>query len=558
LTDELDAEDWALTLYDDVLGAELSSAQAALKDCGAQVSQIWDAVGSFARWLTGMLRDLNSRGVIEYDALGEAWRGPSLFNSEQDISRTFREPDWTDEVLVTGRPDLVLQTSETRRRVIELKLGSGHPEADAAQACLYHELLGAEGYVALVCFEGSALPRDVLLSSDGIVRARPALMTLIGALAGVLKGQPPPPQSGWPKPAGEAERAQGAQLLEALSNFNALASLEGEPLVGPTFVRYVLKPGKQTPVRRITSLGADLQVRLLLDAEPMIGVSGSGITVDVQRRKRDVVLFKDLRDRLQAKLGTPDSSRILAGVDLTGKIEFVDLARDVPHLLVAGVPGSGKSEWLRAAAASLIVANSPDTLRLVPVDPKRNAFGELKGSAYLWSSDIRIDKPEASVAQVLDALIDEMKRRNELFAKKSADNLAEFRLKTGSQLPRIVCLVDEYAELLMSKKKADREQVEDRFIRLAQMGRSAGIHLVLATQHPSAQIVTSLLKANIPGRVALQVSSKVQSMVIFDQTGAECLLGRGDLLLKATSHVPLRLQSAYLSDSDRREIFGGK
>ncbi len=133
-----------------------------------------------------------------------------------------------------------------------------------------------------------------------------------------------------------------------------------------------------------------------------------------------------------------------------------------------------------------------------------------------------------------------------------------FNERLDSRLPRLVCVVDEYAELLMgTKKKADREQVETGFVRIAQMGRAAGIHLVLATQRPSRQVVTGVLKANIPGRIALRVSNRVESGVVLDQSGAEFLLGRGDLLLATGASALVRLQSAYLTDADRHEIFRG-
>jgi DNA segregation ATPase FtsK/SpoIIIE-like protein len=246
---------------------------------------------------------------------------------------------------------------------------------------------------------------------------------------------------------------------------------------------------------------------------------------------------------------------VLAGIDLTGRVEFIDLAKDAPHLLVAGVPGSGKSEWLRTAVASLMVTNTTNTLCLVLIDPKKNAFGELSGSPYLWRPDALIDTPGGNVFPILFDLIEEMKRRYDVFAKVSADHLADYQLKVGFLLPRLVCIVDEYAELLMGAKKEDREQIETSFVRIAQMGRAAGIHLVLATQRPSRQVVTGVLKANIPGRVALQVANRTESGVVLDQSGAQFLLGRGDLLLATGSGALLRLQSAYMSETDRRQIF---
>jgi DNA segregation ATPase FtsK/SpoIIIE, S-DNA-T family len=290
----------------------------------------------------------------------------------------------------------------------------------------------------------------------------------------------------------------------------------------------------------------------------MIDLSAGRVAVDVQRKDREFVSFGELRDRLNAENKEAGDSHVLAGVDLAGRIEFVDLAKDVPHLLVAGVPGSGKSEWLRAAVASLIVTNTPNTVRFILIDPKKNAFGELSGSSYLWRSDSLIDTPEGQVIPLLNNLIEEMKDRYERFKKVSADDLLDYQRKTRLQLPRLLCVVDEYAELLMgTRKKADREQVETSFMRIAQMGRAAGIHLVLATQRPSRQVVTGVLKANIPGRVALKVSNRIESGVVLDQSGAEFLLGMGDLLLAAASSTPIRLQSAYLSETDRQEIFRG-
>jgi DNA segregation ATPase FtsK/SpoIIIE, S-DNA-T family len=422
LTRELNAEKWARTLYDQALGPELTKSQSALRENGAEVLQLWHAVRSFANWFCGLLAEAMQLGAIRYDERKEAWLGAaSLFDQECDLTATLREPDWTAEVIVAGRADHLIRLADNRWCIVEFKLGGGHAESDAAQACLYHELLGGgAGSAALVRFNGETEPDQLLLASDWIAEARPKLLTLIGSLARVTVRAPrdrsnPEPRRVWPKPADEAEIKLGKRVIEALVEFNAEARLAAEPLVGPTFVRFLLEPGRGVAASRIERQGPNLQLRLQLEKEPMIGRSEGRIVVDVQRPDREYVPFDDLRGVLESKRNAVGNSHVLAGLDLKGKVEFIDLAGDSPHLLVGGMPGSGKSEWLRSAVASLLVTNTPDTLRLVLVDPKKNAFGEMAGSEYLWRPDTLLDSPQGRVIPLLAELIDEMQRRYELF-----------------------------------------------------------------------------------------------------------------------------------------------
>ncbi len=235
-------------------------------------------------------------------------------------------------------------------------------------------------------------------------------------------------------------------------------------------------------------------------------------------------------------------------------MQFVDLASsNNPHLLVAGTAGGGKSEWLRSAIAGLMLSNTPETLRLVLIDPKRTAFAELKGSPYLQGSNGLVYPPEHSAFDVLDSLIEEMERRYKLFEENLVGDLPEYQAKTGKVLPRIVCVCDEYADLLVDR--AATKHVEAAIIRLGAKARAAGIHLIIATQCPDHKTVGGALKMNLSGRVCLRVSNHHQSNMIINQSGAERLLGKGDLFFLSIGD-PVRLQSPYLSAEERARFFG--
>ena len=221
--------------------------------------------------------------------------------------------------------------------------------------------------------------------------------------------------------------------------------------------------------------------------------------------------------------------------------------------MVAGTAGGGKSEWLRSAIAGLMLSNTPETLRLVLIDPKRTAFAELKGSPYLHREDGLVYPPEHSALDVLDSLIEEMERRYKLFEQNLVSDLPEYQAKTGEVLPRILCVCDEYADLLADR--AATKNVEAAIVRLGAKARAAGIHLIVATQYPDRKTVGGALKMNLSGRVCLRVASHIQSNMIINQSGAERLLGKGDLFFLSIVD-PVRLQAPYLSATDRASIFG--
>jgi hypothetical protein len=567
LDGELNADAWIEALYEHALGQELTRQHALLRENGEEVLTLWRGVQSFARWFCGILKEAVQSGLLRYDGQAEQWiGGESLFQPECELEATFFQPEWTHPVVVSGRLDQVIRVAPDQCCVIEFKLGGGHCESDAAQACLYRELLGRNGgSAAIVCFGGEPEPQEILLAGASIQQELPVLLALIGALAGVtpFTGHEHATAPGtsetatpseWPKKASPAELEIERQLIEALREFGAEARAVAEPLVGPAFVRYQLEPGRSVTASKIERQGPNLQMRLRLHEEPIIQRTGGRIAVDIRRPEREVVQFSGLRPEIEARKTDCGNSSAVAGVDINGRVHFIDLAGSCPHLLVGGTPGSGKSEWLRSAVASLLITNTPDSLRLVLVDPKKNAFSELAGSPFLWHPDSHLDSAGDSCLSVVEEMAEEMLRRYELFKQAGADDLARYRQKTGEVLPRVVCVVDEFADLLLAGGKRQRDDLERGFVRIAQTGRAAGIHLILATQRPSRQVVSGILKASLPGIIALKVANRTDSGVLIDRAGAQNLLGKGDLLLSVGGD-PVRLQAPWLSEEDRLFIF---
>jgi DNA segregation ATPase FtsK/SpoIIIE-like protein len=351
----------------------------------------------------------------------------------------------------------------------------------------------------------------------------------------------------------EAHAEMGKRLVRALKDYGVPVEWKGEMTAGPAFLRYFVTPGRQVRMKQLKDKPEDLGMQLGLASNPMIHNSGGRLVIDVARPDPQTVTFDSIAGQLP-RADAQGCARTPLGVDLNGCLQFVDLASpNNPHLLVAGTSGSGKSEWLRSAIAGLMLSNTPETLRLVLIDPKRTAFAELKGSPYLRGADGLVYPPEHSALDVLDSLIEEMERRYKLFEQNVAGDLPEYRKKTGKALPRIVCVCDEYADLLADRAAA--KLVGAAINRLGAKARAAGIHLIIATQHPDRKTVEGALKGNLGGRVCLRVANHQQSNMIINQSGAERLLGRGDLFFLSVGD-PVRLQSPWLSPEERARIFG--
>ncbi len=344
--------------------------------------------------------------------------------------------------------------------------------------------------------------------------------------------------------------AFGRRLIETFAEYGVAVSLEGEPIVGPTFLRFPLELGRGMKVTAVENRAAELQVRLGLNAAPFIKLDGGRLVIDVQRPDRQIVLFEQVRSQLPIPDPLRGNSRVPIGVDLNGQLHFADFSKNEhAHLLVAGTTGSGKSEWLRLAVAGLILTNTSDTLRLLVIDPKRNAFHALRESPYLWRPIVFPDEQTAS--DVLRELANEMDRRYRML--DGADSHAELAARSRLPLPRIVCVCDEYYDLI-SRSRAERVLIEEQVSRLGAKARAAGIHLVLATQQPSRQTIKGSLDSNIPARVGLRMQKSLESQMLLNEAGAEKLLGHGDILFKDIG-PPRRLQAPLISADERDTIF---
>jgi hypothetical protein len=545
---EPELDEWQRALikhsYYMLVGPRLRERQAVLHHISDQVLIFWDGVQEMCRWLGELLWQAKLQGNEDLDLSDQ-------LRVEQSLVWELREPEWTDSVRLTGIADAVWKLPDDGRWcVVELKTGQTAPEADLAQACLYHQMLlaggeQAHGTLALASFEPEL--RERLFSAAELTQAQTSLVNLIGRLAGVSpkqSGERPAATIKSPPASSEHERI-GAKLIETLREYGAEVTLSGPAIVGPAFLRFRITLGPRVKLRAVEQLAKEVQVRLQLDAPPRIGTENGRVVVDLQRPDRQTVLFSQIRPQLPQRDAQFGCAQAPLGVDLTGRLRLIDFAQpESSHLLVAGSTGSGKSEWLRTAVAGLTEVNSPETLRLLIIDPKRNAFHALRDSTFLVEPIVYPD--ERPVAQVLSNLADEMDRRYQLLGEKGDDSLASYIQRTGLQIPRIFCICDEYADLISGDRKVRRE-IESQITRLGQKARAAGIHLILATQHPSREIIKGVLDSNIPARVALRVQKPIESKMVLNYTGAETLLGRGDLLFRDVGE-PVRLQGAYFDE----------
>lgn len=358
-------------------------------------------------------------------------------------------------------------------------------------------------------------------------------------------------------------RQQGRLIQETLELFGVPADFEGA-YKGPSVTQYLIKPGYvernikgeqqriKVKVAKIAALANDLALALAASSvrieAPIPGTNYVG--VEVPNQESNVVGVKELMES-ETFTNMKGRLKIALGEDVKGQPICTDLAR-MPHLLIAGATGSGKSVCVNAIIACLLLTHTPDTLRLLMVDPKMVELSVYNGIPHLLSPVVtEVDK----AAAVLFWAVKEMERRYSLCSKVGARDIVRYNdylsKRNEKPLPYIVVVVDEMADLMM----AAPEEVEKHICRLAQMARAVGIHLIIATQRPSVDVITGLIKANFPSRIAFAVTSQTDSRVILDVPGAERLLGRGDMLFMAPDASKLeRLQGAWLSDDEINKL----
>ena len=333
------------------------------------------------------------------------------------------------------------------------------------------------------------------------------------------------------------------QLEEILTHYGVEGKVEGEG-VGPLIKQIRFKPKPGTKIKNITSSVEDIAREMGVKTLRISNVCEGGcIGFEIANDVFQTVPLEDVLESDEAK-NAKGALPISLGVKIDGTPVFADLAK-MPHLLVAGATGSGKSVGLNAFIISLIKRKKPNELKFVMIDPKRIEFSVYNDQKYMYMPVIT-DNADASEA--LQLLVDEMNKRYELFEKSLTKNIEEYNEKEGN-MQYIVTIVDEFSDLVLSDKT-----VEKKIQILAQKARAAGIHLVLATQRPSVDVVTGSIKANFPSRMAFKTASGVDSKTILDTTGAEDLVGRGDALFLAGNGELSRIHGAYISTEGIEEI----
>jgi len=353
---------------------------------------------------------------------------------------------------------------------------------------------------------------------------------------------------------GQELKDNADRLRDVLKSFNVEVEIKAISR-GPSVTRYEVKPATGVKVSKITSLSDDIALNLAAEGvrieAPIPGKPAVGI--EVPNQNKDTV---SLRELLEAPQFREAKSKLTFGVgkDIAGNVIIGDIAK-MPHMIIAGATGSGKSVCTNSIIMSILYHAAPDEVKLILIDPKIVEFRVYDGIPHLL---IPVVTDPKKAAGALNWAVQEMLRRYDIFAKNSVRNLEDYNRiciekpeLELAKMPQIVICIDELADLMMTASK----EVEEAICRLAQLARAAGMHLIIATQRPTTDIITGLIKANIPSRIALSVMSQIDSRIILDTGGAEKLLGHGDMLyLPSGQPKPVRVQGCYVSTEEIEKV----
>ncbi|MEG0157293.1 MAG: DNA translocase FtsK, partial [Anaerovoracaceae bacterium] len=362
-----------------------------------------------------------------------------------------------------------------------------------------------------------------------------------------------PPEKRRNADSAEELRTKAALLEETLESFNVEAKVVNV-ISGPSVTRYEIEPARGVKVSSITKLSDDLALNMRAKSirieAPIPGKAAVGI--EIENEAREMVTIKEIIGSDEFK-HHKSKLAFAVGRDIGGKPVVADLGK-MPHMLIAGATGSGKSVCINTIIASILYKARPEEVKLVLIDPKMVELGNYNGIPHLL---IPVVTDCSKAAAALQWAVAEMTERYKKFAAEGVRDIGAYNLSMNQKgekeeiLPQIVVIIDELADLMMVASS----QVEDAICRLAQLARAAGMHLILATQRPSVDVITGLIKANVPSRIAFMVSSQIDSRTIIDMAGAEKLVGNGDMLFKPQDlNKPKRIQGPFVSDDEVRKI----
>lgn len=464
---------------------------------------------------------------------------------------------------ISGRVDAIRSLPNNELEVVDYKLTKGeNREQDLLQIAIYSQLLkltkpGLSFHGLIEYYNPELITEKVNLNElDELYR-----QIVVPTIKYLLTAKPKIPEQKPPKKEIAKERVElpkeelayieslSKNIKECYSSFNIKVDVIGA-IEAPQLIRFQLQPGIGVKVVSVAGRAEDLKVQLGLPQTPHVHSQQGFIAVDIPKEKAETVdLIKILESPNFKGLNSPLVFPI--GIDITNKLILTDLAdTNTCHALVAGMTGSGKSEFLKSMIYSLIVRNEPDSIRFVLIDPKILTFNVFDSLPHLYRP--LITNIEEAIESLQDAVV-EMNRRYQQLSDEKYVQLKDRFLDGKTDIPFLVIFVDEFGDLILSDKEQKKE-FETLIAKIAQKGRAAGVHLVLATQRPEVKIVTGLIKANLPLKICMRVNTQKNSDIILDQSGGQNLLGKGDLLCDLGNEI-VRVQAPYIPNDELQKLF---